>query len=186
MRCVRLPSRQSARRSNSVGRVRPSTSIGTSRLTVGEVVQEVERAVVGPVQVFELQHDRALPFAASPQTRRNICAAAWKARLRICLGVVLDAADVAAVAEVEADQVAQQVGVGLGHVRAVVGRTAARCPASIFRLGGLDAVAVGDLQPPGEDVAQQAVGLALGLRGGAAAGRGRSASGRASLQASNS
>ena len=101
------------------------------------------------------------------------CAAAWKARLRICRGSSRMPCDVRARREVEADQVAEQVRMALAR-SARRRRRAARCPSSSLRARSLDAVAVGDLQAPGEHVAQQAVGLALGLRGW----RGREAASR--------
>ena len=88
-------------------------------------------------------------------------------------------------AEVEPDQVAQQMGVGLRHVVAVVGLEQRRDAGSILCLAtsmlSLSAIS----QPPGEDVAQQAIGLALRLRVGAAL-EDRKRSGRASVQFSNS
>ena len=73
-----------------------------------------------------------------------------------------------AVAEVQADQVAQQVGVGLGQLGAVVVHEERRDAVLDLGLRHLDAVGVGDLQPPGQHVAQQAERLVLRPRVGAA------------------
>ena len=133
------------------------------------MLQKVERAVVGPVQVFELQHDRAAAVRcvagrkAAEHLRRGV-----EGAVADLPGVVLDATDVAAVAEVQTDQVAQQVGVRLGHVGALDSPEQRNEPVVNLPFGGVDAVAVADLQPSGDDVAQQAVGLVLGQRVGTA------------------
>ena len=85
------------------------------------------------------------------------------------LGVVEDTLDVAAVAPLDADQVAEQMGMAFGQVGAVVVQEQRHDALLHLPARGLDAVVVGDLQVPGEDVAQESVGLALGLRSGAAA-----------------
>ncbi len=99
--------------------------------TCAQVVDEVERAVVGPVQVVEQQHDGGAALRRGHGG--STCAAAWKARLRICRASSTDAPDVRAVGEVQADQVAQQMGMrlGLGPSSA---RTAAPGRASSLRL----------------------------------------------------
>ena len=84
------------------------------------------------------------------------------------LAVIQDDLYVAAAGKVQPDEVAQQMGVGLRHIIAVVGREVRSNALFYFLLGGLHALAVGDLQPPSQDVAQQAIGFALGLRMGAA------------------
>ena len=55
-----LPPPQPGRRASSSGRAVPTTRSGTPRRPVDEVVDEVEQAVVGPVQVLEDEHERAL------------------------------------------------------------------------------------------------------------------------------
>ena len=50
---IRLPPPQPARRSSSSGRAVQTTSSGTPRRPVGQMVDEVEQAVVGPVQILE-------------------------------------------------------------------------------------------------------------------------------------
>ena len=56
----RLPPPQPGRRSSSSGRAVATTSSGTSVDPVDELVDEVEQLVVGPVQVLEHEHGRAL------------------------------------------------------------------------------------------------------------------------------
>ena len=73
------------------------------------------------------------------------------------------------VAEIQPDQVAEQMGVGLRELGAVVGVEQGRDTGLGLALGVFHAVAIGDAQLPDENVAQQAIGLAQGLRGGAAA-----------------
>lgn len=84
------------------------------------------------------------------------------------LRIVEDAAQVRTLAEVEADQVAEQVGVGLRQVGPVLLDEQRRDALLDLGLRDLDAVGVRDLQPPREDVAQQAERLVLGARVGAA------------------
>ena len=78
---LRLPPPQPGRRSSSSGRAVPTTSSGTSRRPVGELVDEVEQAVVGPVQILEDEHERAAArrapreAAARPRTPRRASAA---------------------------------------------------------------------------------------------------------------
>ena len=55
-----LPPPQPGRRSSSSGRAVQTTSSGTSVDPVDEVVDEVEQAVVRPVEVLEDEHERAL------------------------------------------------------------------------------------------------------------------------------
>jgi hypothetical protein len=74
-----------------------------------------------------------------------------------------------AVAEVEPDQVAEQVSVGLCEFGAVVDHEEGHDAGHGLALRIVHAVAVGDAQLPGERVAQQAEGLAGGLRGRTAA-----------------
>src|SRR6476469_6985742 len=85
------------------------------------------------------------------------------------LGIVQDAANVAAVRPLNADQVAQQVGVAFGKVRAII--VDEERDDALFHLlsRGLDAVVVVDLQAPGDDVAQEAESLRVSLRRGTAA-----------------
>jgi hypothetical protein len=85
------------------------------------------------------------------------------------LRIVLDADDVATCAEVDADQVAEHVRIGLRHRRAVV--VLEQAPDTLLDLPPRDlrAVGVGDLEPLREEVAQQSVGLASRLRVGPAA-----------------
>ena len=137
-----------------------------SRVHVEQVLQELERTVVGPVQVLEQQHHRCAFRAgnAAQQLRRCV-----KGAVADLARIVADAGDMRAVAEVEADQVAEQVGMGLGEFGAVVGHEQGRDAGLDLALRIVHAVAVGDAQLPGERVAQQAEGLAGGLRGGAAA-----------------
>ena len=132
---------------------------------LGQVAQEIERAVVGPVQVVELQHDpRALVYADAPQ---HLCRGVEAAGADLAR-VVEDALDMPAVAEIQADQLAQQVSVRLRQVGPVVGDEKG-CHAVlelVLRLA--HAVAVDDVQPPCQHVAQQAERAALGLRIGPA------------------
>ena len=92
----------------------------------------------------------------------------------------------AALAPVDADQVAEQVGMAFGQVGTVVVQEQRDDALLELAARRLDAVVVGDLEAPGEDVAQQAEGLALRLRRGAAAEEDRSAPGARRLQAANS
>ena len=62
-------------------------------------------------------------------------------------GIVPDAPDVAALAKVDPDQMAQQMGLGLRHVGAVVGRKQWRDAGFDLASGRVDAVALADLQP---------------------------------------
>ena len=132
---------------------------------VGQVGQELERSVVGPVQVVELQQQRRrLARADPPQHLRGGVEGAGADLLR----VVEDALHVPAVAEVEADQMPEQVGVRLRQVGPVVGDEERHQALLELVLGHPHAVAVADLQVPGQHVAQQAERAALRLRVGAA------------------
>ena len=134
-------------------------------IDLGEMDEEVERAVVGPVQVVELEHDRCagLRRDAAKHLRRGV-----ERAVADLAGVAADAAQVAAVAEVEPDQVAEQVGVRLRHLGAFVGFEQRRDAGFDLAFRDGDAVAVADLQAPREDVAQQPIGLVARQRIGAA------------------
>ena len=84
---------------------------------LGQVVQEVQRLAVGPVQVVELQHDGQV-FAGA-DAAEELCGRVEGAVADL-LGVFQDAADVPALLPLDADQVAQQVGVAFGQIRPVV------------------------------------------------------------------
>ena len=87
---MRAPSAASqwARRSNSVGRVTASTSIGTSRLASRQVLRKSRDLVVGPVQIFEQEDQRPAARSAVSRTRS---AAACRARFLSCSGSWQDA-----------------------------------------------------------------------------------------------
>ena len=55
---LRRPAPQSGRRSRSSGRASVTMRIGTLAGPLEQVVDEVEQARVGPVEVLEDQHDR--------------------------------------------------------------------------------------------------------------------------------
>ena len=150
------------RRSNSVGRVKRQQQQRHVAVDLRQVVEEVERAVVGPVQVVELQHERRARRARDAAQRLR---GGMEAAVADLPGVVADAADVAAAAVVQADQVAEQVGVGLGLARRlVVGEQRHRCPARACRLATSMLSLSRMCRRQREQVAQQAVGLALRLR----------------------
>ena len=133
---------------------------------VAQVLQEVERAVVGPVQVFK-QHQQRLATAPRDLAHHLLgCVEGAAAQLP---AVALDAGDVRALCKVEPDQVAEQVDGCVGR-RVVRGsRVAQRCHAALEAvLGFIHAVAITDLEAPGQHVAQQAVRLVARLRVGAA------------------
>ncbi len=132
----------------------------------GQVVQEIQALVIGPVQVFELHDDRAaVGGAQAPEVLRRRMEGAVPELLR----VVQDGTNVAAVAPFDADQVAQQVGVAFGEVRAIVVLEQRHDALLHLRPGNRDRVVVGDLETPGQDIAQQAEGLSARLRRGPAA-----------------
>ena len=81
--------------------------------------------------------------------------------------VLGNAFDVRAVGEFEPDQMAQQMGVRLCHLLAVLRREQRYQTLLEFLSCQLYAVAVGNLQAPGQDVAQQPIRLALRERVGA-------------------
>ena len=85
-------------------------------IDVRQVVDEIERAVVGPVHVVELDDDRSSTFSADATKHLRGGVEAAAADLAC---IVADAADMAAVAVVQADQLAQQVRISL---RVVVGK----------------------------------------------------------------
>ena len=132
---------------------------------IEQVFQELERTVVGPVEILEQQDDRGTVRAcdAAHQLRGSVeGAVADLAR------VVAYAGNMRAVVKIQSDQVAQQVGVGLGELRTVVGHEEGRDASLELALRVVHPVAVGDAQLPGERVAQQAEGLARGVGRGAA------------------
>ena len=113
------------------------------------------------MQVVEQQQHRgvAAHLHAAKQLGRRVKAAA--ANLP---AVGQDRPDVAAGLKVQPDQVAEQMRMGLRQLGAVVGLEQRRNALFELALGQLHRVGVVDLEAPREDVAQQAVGLALRLR----------------------
>ena len=164
-RCTRS-AHQLVRRSNSVGRQQATHQHRHVAVDLGEVGEEVQALVVGPVQVLELQHDRrAVGRAdAAEQLRRGV-----ERAIADLPGVVEDALQVAAVTPLDADQVAEQMGVAFGDLGTVVVDEQRRDALLHLPARRLEAVVVADLEAPGQDVAQQPERLALGLRRGAAA-----------------
>jgi hypothetical protein len=71
------------------------------------------------------------------------------------LAVVADALDVLAVTEVQPDEMAKRMGVGLCQVLAILGLEQRRHVLFDLLLGDRHAVIIGNLQSPGEDVAQR-------------------------------
>ena len=124
------------------------------------MAQEVERAVVGPVQVVEQQHHR-LGVACGDATQG--LGGGMEAATTDLSALVADVANVRAVAEVQADQLPEQMGMGPGRLGALVGEQRRHAPLDL-RPGALQAVVVAEAERPGDDLAQQSVGLALGLR----------------------
>ena len=164
-RCTRS-AHQLARRSNRVGPAARHDQQRHVAIDLGQVGEEVQALVVGPVQVFELQHDRC-PVGgtdAAEQLRRGV-----EGAIADLPGVVEDALEVAALAPLDADQVAEQMGMAFGELGAVVVDEQRRDALLHLAARRLDAVVVADLEAPGQDVAQQSERLALRLRRGAAA-----------------
>ena len=75
----------------------------------------------------------------------------------------------ATLAPLDADQMAEQMGMAFRQVGTVVVQEQRDDALLHLPARRLDAVVVGDLEAPGDDVAQQSEGLALRLRRGAAA-----------------
>ena len=127
---------------------------------LGKVVDEVERALVGPVQVVQQERDRrAVALVQQPE----VLGQRVERTVAQLPGIVGDAGDVRAVAVVEADQVADQC--------RLLGGALAEPRAQPLRELGLShglGVAIEDLEAPGEKVAQQAVGHVVAIRSGAA------------------
>ena len=123
-----------------------------------EVVDEVERAFVGPVQVVEQEHERraALLLQATKVLGQRV-----EGAVADLLGLVCDAGDVRVGVVVEPDQLADQR-------RLLRGPRAQHRAEAARELGLRDGlrIAVEDLEAPGQQVAQQAVGhvVAVGLR----------------------
>ena len=131
-----------------------------------QVVEEVQAFVVGPVQVFELEDERATFLGTEPaeQLRRDV-----KGAIANLFRIVQDAAEVTARRPFDADQVAQNVGVAFGEIQSVL-REEQRDDARFHLLAcDVDAFVVGNLETPYQDVAQETEGLVLGLRRGATA-----------------
>ncbi len=133
------------------------------------MIQEVQRTVVGPVQVFDLQHDgvaavrRGLGGDTPEHLGRGVeCAIADLP------GILADAPDMRALAKVDPDQMAQQMGLRLRHVGAIAG-CQQWCDAGFDLVSGrVDVVTFADMQATGHDVAQEAIGLIWRQRIGAA------------------
>ena len=106
--------------------------------------------------------------SAAPM-RRNSCAAAWKARLRICLGSSRMPLTWRLSRHSMPIRWPSRWAWPSARSAPSSSTNSGTMPSSIFRPRRLDAVVVGDLEAPGEDVAQQSEGLALRLRRGAAA-----------------
>ena len=101
---------------------------------------------------------------AAEQLRRGV-----EGAVADLLGVVEDALDVATLAPLDADQVAEQMGMAFRQVGTVVVQEQRDDALLHLPARRLDAVVVGDLEAPGDDVAQKSERLALRLRRGAAA-----------------
>src|SRR5687767_3308791 len=84
-------------------------------------------------------------------------------------GVVEDALDVATPAPLDADQMTEQMGMTFGQIGTVVVDKQRDDALLHLVTSHFDAVVVGDLEAPGDDVAQESEGLALRLRRRAAA-----------------
>ena len=113
------------------------------------VGDEIERAVVGPVQVVELDDDR--PSGVGMEAAQRQCRGMKGAPTELA-GIVADAPHMRTVAVVEAEQVAEQVDVRLGLALAV-GAGEQRHQAILeLPLGVRHAIVVEDVQPPREQV----------------------------------
>ena len=121
-----------------------------------QMVDEIERAFVGPVQVVEQEDDRRARVAMQ-------CAEIRRERVEGPIADLLrfagDGDDVRVAAVLEADQLADQRGV-LGGALAEHGAE----PGGELVLGDRLGVALEDLEARGEHVAQQAVGNVVAVR----------------------
>src|SRR4029434_9293084 len=110
-----------------------------------QLVDEVQRGVIRPVQVVELDDVWQAPLHAdAPQSLRGSIEAAIANLPR----VVADVLDVRAVAVVEPDELAQQMRVVLGFVFALIAGEQGHYGVFELALGLLHAVAVQDLETP--------------------------------------
>ncbi len=123
-------------------------------------VEQVERSVVGPVQVVEREQQRRAARRGERAERSRHRVERARAQLR---RVVQDAGNMPARRKVETEQVSDDVRMRLGEVGAV-GALEQRHDALLdLAARQRRRVAVVDREPGGEHVAQQAEGLALGL-----------------------
>ena len=149
-----------------------------------QVVEEVERAVVGPVQIVEQQHDgravlgrRPGGTSAPPRGSRG-CGSACRRRVMPSMcGLSAKSSPIR-----WPSRWAWACAMSSPSSRRTAARCLARSSACAASMLSLSAIC----KPPGQDVAQQAVGLALRLRTAPGPGRARSASGWVSAQFSNS
>src|SRR4029434_8792426 len=108
-----------------------------------QLVDEVQRGVIRPVQVVELDDVWQAPLHAdAPQSLRGSIEAAIANLPR----VVADVLDVRAVAVVEPDELAQQMRMRLGLVPALIGSEQRHQRVLELALRVLHAVAVEDLE----------------------------------------
>ena len=126
-----------------------------------QVVDEVERTLIGPMKIVQNDH-RGVRFVlghAAHRLRRRVEGAVAQ-----LFGVVEQAAHVRAGRKVEPDQVAEHMGLRFTVVPEQRGDAVDELAAR-----GVGVVAVGNLQPPRQHVAQQAVRLLFVERLGAPA-----------------
>jgi len=115
------------------------------------------------MQIVELDHQRQATLHADASQRLSGGAEAAVADL---LRIVADVPDVWAVAVVEAEELTQQMRVGLGLVLASIGGEQRHQGVFELALGYLHAVAVQNLEAPREQVAQHRIGFGCALRCG--------------------
>ena len=123
---------------------------------LGDVVDEVERAFVGPVQIVEQEHDR---HGSGTVQGTDILAQRMKRPVAQLLCLAGDAGDVRVGAVVEADELADQ-GDMLGGAFSQHGAQAARQ----LGLGDALRIAVQDLELRRQQIAQQTVRQVVAVR----------------------
>ena len=117
------------------------------------------------MQVVEQQHDGCGVARGEPAKHLR---GGMEATVAYLPPVLLDAFDVLAAAEVEPDQVPEQMGMSDCLIVALAGREQRRDALFELLFRQRHAVAIGDLQAPGQHVAQQPTGLVARLRVGTA------------------
>ena len=153
------------------GPVRPPLEQGRSRggdeqrrhvaIQLGQLFEEAQRGLVGPMHVVQ-QYQHLRGFALGHAAHR-LCGDVKAARTQL-RSVVGNAGHVAAGSQVQPREMAQHMGIADSDVGAEFGFEKRPDSRLELVLGGGQIVAVGDLEAPGEHVAQQTIGPCLGAR----------------------